>query len=138
MIETNGSKSELGAIDHVRESHVAALNAGDVDAWTGQFTEDAVQMPPHFSANAGKQAIRAWNAGFLNLFGCQFSLEVDEVRVAGQWAFERGRYTITLVPKAGGPSMDEAGKYITIYQRQADGSWKMARDIWNSDAAIPR
>jgi ketosteroid isomerase-like protein len=33
--------------------------------------------------------------------------------------------------------MDEAGKYITIYQRQADGSWKMARDIWNSDAAIP-
>jgi len=94
-------------------------------------------MPPHFSANVGKQAIRAWSGGFLDLFGCQFSLAVDEVRVAAHWAFERGRYTITLAPKAGGPSMDEAGKYITIYQRQADGSWKMARDIWNSDAPIP-
>ena len=72
MIGTTGSKSELEAIDRVREAHVAALNAGDVDAWVGQFTEDAVQMPPHFPANIGKQAIRAWNQGFLNLFGANF------------------------------------------------------------------
>ena len=67
---------------------------------------------------------------------CQFSLAVEEVRSAADWAFERGGYRITLTPKAGGPSLNEAGKYITIYQRQANASWKMARDIWNSDAAM--
>jgi ketosteroid isomerase-like protein len=52
-------------------------------------------------------------------------------------AFERGRYDITIAPRAGGEAMDDIGKYITVYQRQADGSWKIARDIWNSDRPLP-
>ena len=50
---------------------------------------------------------------------------------------ERGRYEITLAPKAGDAPMDDTGKYITIYQRQSNGSWKIARDIWNSDQPLP-
>jgi uncharacterized protein (TIGR02246 family) len=137
MIEAGGSRSHLAAIERVRNAHVAALNAGDADAWVGEFAEDAVQMPPHSPANLGKQAIRAWSQGLLNLFRCQFALTVDEVRVAGEWAFERGRYTIALTPKGGGAPMYEAGKYITVYERHAESSWKMARDIWNSDMPMP-
>ena len=137
MTQTTGSKPELEAIDRVRESHVSALNAGDAKGWADQFTDDAVQMPPHFPTNAGIQAIRGWSGGFLSLFNCKFGLAVDEVRVAGDWAFERGSYNITLSPKTGGPAMNDAGKYLTIYQRQSDGTWKMARDIWNSDVPMP-
>jgi uncharacterized protein (TIGR02246 family) len=137
MVETTGTGPDLEAIERVRNAHIAALNADNVDGWVGQFAEHAVQMPPHFPANLGKQAIKAWSQGFLNLFRCQFALAVDEVRVAGDWAFERGRYTITLTPKGAGPPMDETGKYITIYERQAASSWKMTRDIWNSDMPLP-
>src|SRR5713226_1065889 len=133
MNETTGTRSDLEAIERVRNAHVAALNAGDVDAWVGEFAEDAVQMPPHFPANLGKPAVRAWSQGFLNLFRCQFALTVNEVWVAGDWALERGRYTITLAPKGGGAPRDEVGKYITVYERKAESSWKMSRDIWNSD-----
>ena len=48
------------------------------------------------------------------------------------WAFERGTYEITVAPRTGGSPISDAGKYITIYHRQADGTWVMARDIWNS------
>ncbi len=137
MIETTESTPDLQAIERVRNAHVTALNTDDAEAWVGEFTEDAVQMPPHFPANLGKHAIRAWSRGFLNLFRCQFALTVDEVRVAGDWAFERGHYTITLTPKGGSAPMDEVGKYITLYQRQTASSWKMARDIWNSDMPMP-
>ena len=71
------------------------------------------------------------------MFACRFSLSVDEVQATGDWAFERGRYEITLAPKAGDAPMDDTGKYITIYQRQSNGSWKIARDIWNSDQPLP-
>ncbi len=48
-----------------------------------------------------------------------------------------GRYTITLTPKAEAQPTDDIGKYITVYERQGDGSWRMARDIWNSDSPPP-
>ena len=134
--ETSTSIDEAG-IDRLRNVHVAALNAGDADAWAASFTDDGVQMPPHFGANVGKTPIRGWGKSVLNLFACRFSLSVEEVRVAADWAFERGRYGITLAPRAGGEPMDDSGKYITVYQRQSDGSWKIARDIWNSDQPLP-
>ncbi len=134
-----GSPAELEAIDRVRHAHVAALNRGDVEAWAELFSEDGVQMPPHVQANVGRPMIRAWSQGFLHPFHANFALEVHEVRVSGDWAFERGRYTIALTPKAGGPPIGDVGKYITLYQRQADGSWKVGRDIWNSDnPPLPR
>ncbi len=134
--ETSASV-DISGIESLRDAHVAALNAGDAEGWAGCFTEDAVQMPPHFGANAGKAAIEGWSKGFLGMFACRFSLSVDEVQATDDWAFERGRYDITLTPKAGGESMDDNGKYITLYQRQSDGSWKIARDIWNSSVPLP-
>jgi uncharacterized protein (TIGR02246 family) len=135
--ERTGSETDLEAIDRVRAAHVAALNAGDAEAWTAQFTDDGVQMPPNVPANVGRATIEAWSKGFMDLFRLEFALVVDEVRVLGEWAFERGGYTISLDPKAGGPRMQDTGKYITVYQRKAGDTWRMARDIWNSSNPPP-
>ena len=132
-----GSAKDLEAIDKVRDAHVAALNAGDAAGWARQFTDDAVQMPPNAPANAGMAAIRGWTGGLLGQFSVKFALRIDEVRVLDDWAMEMGGYTIGLQPKPGGPAMEDRGKYITIYQRGSGGSWRMARDIWNSDNPPP-
>ena len=130
--EHTGSEVDLEAINRVRDAHVAALNAGDAGAWVALFTDDGVQMPPNAPANVGRSTIGSWSKGFMDLFRLEFALAVDEVRVLGEWAFERGTYTISLNPKAGGPPMQDMGKYITVYQRKPGDSWRMARDIWNS------
>jgi uncharacterized protein (TIGR02246 family) len=135
--ERIGSDTDLAAIDRVRDAHVAALNAGDAQAWVAQFTDDGVQMPPNAPANVGRTMIGSWSQAFLDQFRLQFALAVEEVRVLGEWAFERGGYTINLHPKAGGPSMQDSGKYITVYQRKAGDAWRMARDIWNSSTPSP-
>ena len=132
-----GQDTDIGAIDWVRDSHVAALNAGDAGAWAAQFADDGVQMPPNGPANVGKPMIASWCDAMLSQFRVQFALSVDEIRVLGEWAFERGGYTISLSQSAGGPPMRESGKYITIYKRQPDENWRMARDIWNSSNPAP-
>jgi len=130
--------SQLAAIDRTRDEHVAALNANDADAWGRCFTADGVQMPPNDAANIGIESIRAWSTGMLSAFRAEFSLEVEEVELTGDnWAFERGGYTIALTPAAGGAPIRDSGKYVTIYERQTDGSWLMARDIWNSNQQLP-
>jgi uncharacterized protein (TIGR02246 family) len=135
--ERYGHEADLNAIDRVREQHVAALNAGDADAWVAEFTDDGVQMPPNAPANIGKEAITAWSQGFLSHFRVQFALDVDEVRILDEWAFERGDYSIALDPSAGGSSLKDTGKYITLYKREPSGTWRMARDIWNSSNSLP-
>lgn len=69
---------------------------------------------------------------FFSQFTCPFALAVREVRIVGDWAFEWGDYTIALHPVAGGPSVKDRGKYLAVYQREIGGSWRLARDIWNS------
>jgi uncharacterized protein (TIGR02246 family) len=128
---------DIEAIQRVREAHVAALNAGDADRWVSLFTDDGVQMPPNAPANVGREPIRAWSRAFLAAFRATFALAVAEVRVIGDWAFERGSYRITLTPQAGGDSIQDVGKYVTVYQRQPGGPWRIARDIWNTDLPPP-
>ena len=127
------SQTDHAAIDGVRDRHIATLNAGDAPAFTELIATDGVQMPPNAPANVGAESIAGWIGGFLSLFSVEFALDVAEVQVAGDWAFERGAYRMTLHPKSGGGSVADNGKYITIYARQAGGDWKVARDIWSSD-----
>jgi uncharacterized protein (TIGR02246 family) len=137
MPEYAGSETDIKAIDSVRSAHIAALNASDGQAWAALFTDDAVQMPPNAPANIGKPKIASWSQAFLDPFRIQFALAVDEVRVLGEWALESGQYTVNLNAKAGGPAMEDVGKYMTIYQRTAGNKWQIARDIWNSSNAPP-
>ena len=136
--ERYGNETDLKAIDRVRDAHVAALNVGDAGAWVAQFADDGVQMPPNAPANVGTAVIGSWSQAFLGQFRVQFALAVDEVRVLGEWAFERGGYTIALNPAGGGPSSQDSGKYITLYKRDSADTWRMARDIWNSSNPPPK
>ena len=47
-------------------------------------------------------------------------------------AVETGAYELTLQPKSG-PVIQDKGKYLTVWKRQTDGSWRIVRDINNSD-----
>lgn len=137
MMKKPDTVDDVGTIRRVREAHIAALNAGDADAWVSLFTEDGVQMPPNVPANVGRERVRSSSRTFLGAFRPAFAVPVAEVRVAGDWAFERGAYRIALTPKSGGEPIQDVGKYITIYQRLPGGTGGIARDIWNTDHPLP-
>ena len=71
--------------------------------------------------------------GFISQMAVKdMKFHTDEVMVAGDLAVENGTYEMTLLPK-GGKEMVDKGKYLTVWKKQADGSWKIVRDINNSD-----
>jgi uncharacterized protein (TIGR02246 family) len=123
----------LAAVNEVWTQYSSSFSAGDIDRWLSLWTDDGVQMPPGSPPIAGKEQIRRRNKAALDRFTFEMSITNEEVRTAGDWAFSRGIYKATLTPKSGGKTTLIDGKYMTILQRQADGSWKIYRDIFNSN-----
>lgn len=119
------------AIDAVRDSEVETFGAGDIDAILDLFTEDAVLMPPGEAPVVGRAAQRLWLEAFYEQGTVQNGYGDTELELAGDWAFERLSYTMTLSPVGGGEPTTMSGTGFHVYERQADGSWKIAYDIWN-------
>lgn len=117
--------------------YVTATNAGDVAALVSLYTGDAIRMPPNEPSVAGREAIRSWMQAMTDRFTIKIAFPQIEVEVAGDWAFVRGTYTLALTPKTGGERTEDRGKFVDFDKRQPDGSWRIYRDIWNSDKPHP-
>jgi ketosteroid isomerase-like protein len=113
-------------------------NASDVDALVSLYTDDAVRMEADHPAWIGKQAIRA---GFEGVFG-QISFQghntVEGLVASGDWAFVRGSWEGTETDPSGGEPIQISGSFMSLNQRQPDGSWKIVWDIWNRDVPLPQ
>jgi ketosteroid isomerase-like protein len=58
-----------------------------------------------------------------------------EVAGTGDLAYVRGTYSLSMeVPGVTQPVRQD-GKLLQIYARQQDGTWLLARDIWNANAS---
>ena len=123
------------AINDIWKEYSASLNAGDVSRWVALWTDDGVQMPPDQPAVVGKERIRASIQRVADQFTFAMGITNEEVRTSGHWAYSRGTYRASLTPKQGGKPILIDGKYMTILARQGDGSWKIHRDIFNSNVA---
>lgn len=126
------------AIEQAAEAFRTAALAEDAEGIVAIYTSDAVLMPPNMPAQEGSAAIRTWMSDFFTQFTIdEFQLRTEEIEVAGDWAYRRGAFEMTTTPTAGGDPVQDAGKFIEIWQRQADGSWKMSHDMWNTDTPPP-
>lgn len=129
------TQADEDAINAIWSTYVSSLEAGDIDMWLSLWTEDGVQMPPNEPPVIGKDQLRTRNGGALDLFTVEIDITNQEVGVTGDWAFSRGVYTATFAPKDGSEPIPVDGKFMTILKRQADGGWKVHRDIFNSNLA---
>jgi uncharacterized protein (TIGR02246 family) len=128
---------DVAAIKSLGQEFGAAYKSGDASSAAALYTDDAILMPPNGPEVVSKEAIQSWYQTVFDQFTTEMALSVHEVKVAGDWAFDRGSYTFTRTPKAGGEPMQDNGKYVVIDKKQPDRSWKIYLDIWNSDRPLP-
>lgn len=132
---TESDPADIEAIRTFFRQVEASINAGEFEVWFAKFTDDAVFMPPGAPAVA-KETQRAVSLEFFAGHDMQETFVLDEIEVAGDWAFARATYDFQATPKAGGATMAEQGKILWILARQSDGSWLSTRAIWNGNSPI--
>jgi ketosteroid isomerase-like protein len=95
-------------------------------------------MPPNHSPVEGKQAIEKYLAEIgSQLKASNFQLSILEIDVQGDTTIVRGTYSSSFTVPGTDAPMEDRGKTLNVWKRQADGSWKLHRDIWNSNMPIP-
>jgi uncharacterized protein (TIGR02246 family) len=126
-----GEEEAKKAILETNEKYEAAVKEGDAAAIAAMYTSDGIILPPdHAMVHGRTGAEKLWN-DFFKLGAKSMSLNTENVERAGNYAIETGTFTFTIQPERK-DAQASVGKYVVVWKRQKDGSWKLHRDIWNS------
>lgn len=131
-------------VDYTREirdaesARMKAAAAKDLEALAALYADDASILSPNMSILTGKVPIKDGLKPMLA--DPQFALILTptrlEVSKSGDMAFTQGPYKFTFSDMRGNKFEDE-GKFLTIWRKLPDGTWKIAEDTMNSDLPLP-
>jgi uncharacterized protein (TIGR02246 family) len=118
------------AIDAGNVEWIAGQKAGNADRMASLFDKDGSQFGAKGQVTRGRKAVHDRFAERFKANGpaLDFTITTLEVWLGEDVAYESGNYTLKLQPK-GKDVSSFSGKYVTIWKRQRDGSWKIWVDF---------
>jgi len=119
-------------ISRLNLESIAAFNRGDVIACAGYYAEEATMLLPDRPPIKGRTAIKEFLEGF-SASGVKLTpVEPMAILSGGGLGCCAGTYAFR-VPSVHGASVAGAGKFVTIFQQERDGSWKAVVDSFFAD-----
>lgn len=116
----------------------AAFLAGNAAGVAGLYTEDGAQVQASGDWFRGRDGItKAMQAQFDTLAVTAREDITEEVFAAGDYVVEIGHYSYQGTSKVGNKPRSGAGRYMVLWRKDADGVWRLHRDIGNDAPAKP-
>ena len=116
-------------IDELKATLVHALERGDAGLAASLYEPGARLLPPGAPVITGADGVRDFWQRRIDAGSDGGVLETVHRAEHGDVAIEEGRYG-----RRSGSTLLDSGKYLVVFHRRPDGSWRFATDIWNSDA----
>lgn len=130
---------DKAAVSKAHDVLEGSYRTSDCNMMVSNAANDAVVEPPNTASAKGVDGIRSWcTPMFTQMKTKSLNVSNKDVDLSGDIAVDRGDYDWTLTPAKGGANVRSQGRYITIWHRQSDGSWKWTRLIWNSSEPRPK
>ena len=111
-------------IRQIWSTYSAARVAGDAETWLGLWDQEGIRLPPGSSAVDFATFAPGTPERFSNA-PASMEINAEEVVVTGDWAYTQGTFTLNNAIE---------GKFLTIFRRQGDGSWRIYRDAFNMNS----
>lgn len=118
------------------EAFAAATAERGLEGWMAAFDSSAIQMEPDVRFTPGIGAIRAAMAPAFadTTFRLTWRPTMAFASAAGDLGYTLGVWQSRHYT-ADGKAAVATGKYVTIWRKQADGSWKVVFDGGNPDSS---
>ncbi|MEO6444066.1 MAG: DUF4440 domain-containing protein [Gemmatimonadaceae bacterium] len=125
-------EAEGRALMQVSRDWSDQVKDGKIEEALAVWADDAVLMAPGLPPLEGKAAIKQYVESAMHLPGFAIRWEPTRVHVArsGELAYMIERNEITA-PNAAGKLVTSYGKVVTVWRKDAGGTWKNVVDMWN-------
>ena len=129
--KTSDAEAELRSAD---QAWMKVFSAKNLDRAMEFMAPNGSVLAPNAPTATGTDAVRKVYAGLLALPGLQISWTPTTASASrsGDLGYTQGTYEMSFTD-AGGKQVTDKGKYVTIWKKQPDKSWKVVADIFNSD-----
>lgn len=115
------------AIQQINAEFSELYERRDAAAIAAAYAEDGAILAPNQKTHRGRPALEDFWKGFFDQVGGAASIASVEIAGEGELAYQWATYALE------GGEQSDTGKFVEIYKRQADGSWKIHLTIFNSD-----
>jgi uncharacterized protein (TIGR02246 family) len=123
------------AIRDMETAWVKEFAAKDMDKIVAHYADDGTVLLSNAPTMVGKDAIRA---GLKDAIADPtFTVDLKTVKVEvskDNLAYSQGTYSTKATDAKTKKPVAETGRYVEVYKKQADGSWKIVEDINSPDA----
>jgi uncharacterized protein (TIGR02246 family) len=131
--------SDESAIRQVMSSYEQALNASSTAAVLPLYAEDGVFMAPNNQSAVGKAAVLAAYDAVFRAITLKVKFTIAElVLMSPDWAFVRTNSAGTNKINKTGAVSPESNQELFIFNKAADGNWRIARYSFSSTDPPPR
>lgn len=130
------TKTEGEKLMQISRDWSKSASTGNIDSTLSYWADDAIVMSPGQPSVKGKQAIRQMLEGTSNIPGFKISWDPKTVSVSksGDMAYMIEETQITMNDSLGKP-FTEYNKAVTVWRKEANGTWKNVIDLWNANPA---
>ena len=127
--------ADIKAVKDVEAAWVNDIATKDVDKFASHYSDDASVLMPNAPIINGSDNIKVALKPMLAdpNFALTFQSTRAEASKGGGFVYTVGTYSMTRSGPKDKTAVTETGKYLTVFKKQADGSWKAVADMMNSD-----
>jgi ketosteroid isomerase-like protein len=131
-------EADVAVIKGMLDEFEASLNVGDIEKLVSlNYAEEAVSFPFDQPMLRGKAEILSWFKKEAEPKTFQLDYVAEDAHVEGDLAYMYGTASGTVTPKATGEPLGVKTKWMAIYKRQVDGSWKVVADSYHREYPSP-
>jgi uncharacterized protein (TIGR02246 family) len=123
-------------IREVEAAWVKDIATRNLDKWVSYYAEDGTILLPNAPPVTGRENIRAALESRVTDPNFSLTFRPGKIEASGHLAYVQGAYAATRTDPRTMEAVQDQGKYVTVYRKEADGSWKAVQDMVSSD--LPR
>ncbi len=131
-------EAERASLSEAADRYHEVGHSLDVETLASFYASDALVLPPNSAAIEGPAGVREFLTAFTSTPGFQVRFETPTVVVSngGDLGYTLADIEFTVDGPDGQP-VTSRERDFHVWKKQADGSWKVIIDIWNSPDPLP-
>lgn len=122
------SDPDVAAIVRIAADFSEAVEQGDLARLLSFYSPEIVKSAPGQPPQRGIGAVTESWKKTLSVYRCRLEVQIDEVKILGGTGYDSGVFKLTLIPKAGGETVESSGRVFEVVRKE-QGSWKSLRVV---------